>query len=163
MALRIGPCTMTQAKLIVGRIHRHNRPSICAVFCIGIYDGKELLGCAMVGMPKARLLMDGITLEVTRVAVPEGLMNANSMLYGACARAAKALGWSRLVTYTLPEESGASLRAAGWKMDEKLAGGNIKGWERHSLNPGKGGTESDLFGMTQRIPDGPKRRWWKEF
>lgn len=114
----------------------------------------------MVGIPKARLLMDGTTLEVTRVAVPEGLQNANSMLYGACARAAKALGWKRLVTYTLPTESGASLRAAGWTLDPKLAGG--QGWEHHTLHPGNGETETDLFGIHQRLPHGLKRRWWKE-
>jgi hypothetical protein len=159
VALRIGPCTITKAKEIVGRIHRHNIPSITAVFAIGLYDDDELKGCAMVGLPKARLLMDGKTLEVTRVAVPEGLFNANSMLYGACARAAKALGWSRLVTYTLPSESGASLRAVGWKMDEKTAGGGKWGC---TANHGLGDTETDLFGTRQRIPSGPKFRWWKE-
>ena len=58
----------------------------------------------MVGIPKARLLMDGETLEVTRTCVLEGVKNANSMLDGACARAAKALGYRRLVTYTLAHE-----------------------------------------------------------
>lgn len=50
---------------------------------------------------------------ISRVAT-EGAENACSMLYGAMARAAKALGWSEVWTYTLPEESGASLRAAGF-------------------------------------------------
>jgi hypothetical protein len=160
MALKIGPCTITKAKEVVGKIHRHNIPSITAVFCVGLYEDDELLGVAMVGLPKSRFLMDGKTLEVTRVAVPEGLPNANSMMYGACARAAKALGWSRLVTYTLPTESGSSLKAAGWKADEKLAGGGS--WQHHTLHAGNGETEDDLFGTHQRIPHGPKIRWWKE-
>jgi hypothetical protein len=158
--MRIGPCTITQAKQIVGRVHRHNVPSITAVFCIGLYIDNQLTGAAMCGIPKARLLMDGETLEVTRVVVPEGLPNANSMLYGACARAAKALGWKRLITYTLPAESGISLKAAGWKLDEGMFGGTD--WSHHSLHPGRGATETDLFGTTQRIPSGKKLRWRRE-
>jgi hypothetical protein len=111
----------------------------------------------MVGLPKARALMDGRTLEITRVAVVEGTKNANSMMYGACARAAKALGYSRLVTYTLPTESGASLRAVGWTADTELKGGGS--WEHHTRNPGL--PVVNLFGET-RIPQGPKVRWWKE-
>ena len=156
----IGPCTMKQAKMWVGKVHRHNLASIAAIFNIGLYKDDKLIGVAMVGLPKARLLMDGKTLEVTSVAIPEGFPDANSMLYGACARAAKALGWKRLVTYTLPSESGSSLRAAGWKRDEKLAGG--VSWEHHTLHPGKGEQENTLFGIVQRIPSGPKIRWWRE-
>jgi hypothetical protein len=44
-----------------------------------------------------------------------GDFNACSRLYGACRRAAAALGWRRLITYTLVSEDGASLRATGWK------------------------------------------------
>jgi hypothetical protein len=112
---------------------------------------------AMVGLPKARKLMDGRTLEVTRTCVREGMQNANSMLYGACARAAGALGWSELITYTLPSESGASLKAAGWQMDEGEYGGNVAGWQTARNNHN---SATDMFGI-QRIPDGPKRRWRK--
>ena len=74
----------------------------------------------------------------------------------ASVRAAAALGWRRLVTYTLPSESGASLKAAGWKRDDALAGGS--GWEQHTLHPGRGAI--DMFG-NERLPQGPKVRWWK--
>lgn len=136
--------------------HRHNIPSIAAVFVVGLQSDGELVGVAMCGLPKARLLCDGTTLEVTRVAVVEGTKNANSMFYGASARAAAALGYKRLVTYTLTTESGASLKAAGWKADEELRTSNVANWENH----GGRGTR-DLFGY-QRIPEGPKIRWWKQ-
>lgn len=136
-------------------------PSLSAVFCVGVATGdqpEDLVGVAMVGIPKARMLMDGATLEVTRTCT-DGSRNANSMLYGACARAAKALGYKALLTYTLPEESGVSLRAAGWKQDEGVYGGDATAWSRHTRSPGRG--DIDLFGNV-RIPQGPKLRWRKD-
>ncbi|SLB33401.1 XF1762 family protein [Mycobacteroides abscessus] len=50
-----------------------------------------------------------------------------SMLYGAAWRAAKAMGYRRLVTYTLASESGASLRAAGWRVVARRP--PRKGWD----------------------------------
>ena len=58
---------------------------------------------------------EGNTLEVIRTAT-DGTRNANSMLYGAARRAAFALGYDRLITYTQADESGASLRAAGFRV-----------------------------------------------
>jgi hypothetical protein len=76
-----------------------------------------------VGRPVARMLDDGHTLEVTRVATT-GARNACSLLYAAAWRAARALGYARLFTYTLAEEQGASLRASGWTLDRRTLGGS---------------------------------------
>jgi len=46
------------------------------------------------------------------------------MLYSGAWKAAKALGYRRLITYTLPEEGGASLRGAGWILVGERGGGN---------------------------------------
>jgi hypothetical protein len=46
------------------------------------------------------------------------------MLYGAAWRAAKAMGYRRMITYTLPEEGGASIRASGWTLIGQRGGGN---------------------------------------
>ena len=79
----------------------------------------------MAGRPVARHYDDGQTLEVHRVAT-DGHKNANSMIYGALTRAAFALGYTRVITYTQADESGASLRAAGWRvLAERKA---RKGW-----------------------------------
>lgn len=155
--LQIVPVFRSEAQKFVARFHRHNIPSISSIFNIGLECDGELIGVAMVGLPKARKLMDGRTLEVTRTCVRDNVPNANSMLYGACARAARSLGWSELITYTLPSESGASLKAAGWKMDDGEYGGKVAGWssERNRHN-----TATDMFGAA-RIPDGPKCRWRK--
>jgi hypothetical protein len=111
MSLRIVPVTLETANDFVRRLHRHN----------------QLVGVAIVGRPVAPRLDDGLTAEITRVCT-DGTRNAASMLYGACRRAARAMGYDRIFTYTLPEEGGASLRAAGFKLDKEDAGGSAKMW-----------------------------------
>jgi hypothetical protein len=113
--LRIVPATLAQAAAFVADWHRHHPDTVGHRFSIGIAQGDELVGVVIVGNPSGRW-NDGLTLEVIRTCVADGIPNGNSMLYGAAWRAAKALGWRRLVTYTQEGESGASLRAAGWRL-----------------------------------------------
>lgn len=113
--LELTPVSFRDACTFVAQHHRHHRPPRGHKFSIGIGQGGQLVGVAMVGRPVARLFDDGWTLEVNRTAT-DGTKNANSMLYGAAWRAAKALGYRRLITYTQGEETGASLRAAGWRI-----------------------------------------------
>jgi hypothetical protein len=94
---------------------------------IGLRAGSTLVGVATVGRPVARHLDDGATAEVTRVAT-DGTRNANSMLYAACWRAARAMGYERLVTYTQAGETGASLHAAGFVATAHLP--PHRGWDR---------------------------------
>lgn len=112
--LHLVPVRQADAKAFVDAWHRHHRPPPGAVFSVGAADDDGVLrAVAMVGRPVARMFDNGQTLEVTRTAT-DGTRNANSLLYGAAWRAAKALGYTRLITYTQHGESGASLRAAGW-------------------------------------------------
>jgi hypothetical protein len=117
-SLRIIPLSLEQANTLVVHWHRHHRPLEQAKFNIGVMelDGR-ICGAAIVGRPVARLLDDGTALEVNR-CVTDGTPNACSALYGAVARAAKALGYARVWTYTRVDEPGSSLRAAGWKLDD---------------------------------------------
>lgn len=115
--------TRAEAHAYVREHHRHHDPPAGDVFCLGASDGEKIVGVAIVGRPVARMLQDGATLEVTRLCT-DGTHNACSFLYGACRRAAFALGWRRLITYTLPEEGGASLRAAGWREIGRAGGGS---------------------------------------
>ena len=157
MSLRIVPVTLEDANAFVRRLHRHNKPVVGAKFCIGVstdiscdYCGgsgtwfdwmvamrevcpkckgekTQIVGVAIVGRPVAQKLDDGMTAEITRVCT-DGTKNAASMLYGACRKVARAMGYDRIFTYTLPEEGGASLRAAGFKLDKEDAGGSAKMW-----------------------------------
>lgn len=123
MSLRIVPIALDEANALVETLHRHHSPVVGHKFSIGVADDDKMVGAVCVGRPVSRHLDDGWTLEVNR-CVTDGTKNACSALYGAAWRAAKALGYRRLITYTLPEEGGASLRAAGWTLIGLRGGGN---------------------------------------
>lgn len=128
MTLTLCPLTLREAHAFVARHHRHHRPSRGGLFAVGVEGGGEVCGVAVIGRPVARRLADGWTAEVTRLCTT-GVKNACSMLYAAAWRAARALGYRRLVTYTLPEEGGSSLRAAGWRVVGQT---RAEGWGRPS-------------------------------
>ena len=123
MSLRITPINLDEANAFVSAHHRHHKPVPGAKFSIAVSEGHSIKGVAIVGRPVARRLDNGFTLEVNRVCT-DGTRNACSMLYGAAWRAAKALGYEKLITYTLPEEGGASLRGSGWRLIGLRGGGN---------------------------------------
>ena len=108
--------------LAIGRQHhRHHKPVAGHKFSIGCEADGELVGVIIAGRPVSRYLDDGFTLEVTRLCT-NGAKNACSFLYGAAARAAAAMGYKRIITYTLESENGASLRASGWICQGKAGG-----------------------------------------
>ena len=116
MPLRIVPVDLKAAREFVLMHHRHNEPPVGHKFSVGVADGDQLVGVAIVGRPVSRVIQsEGATLEVIRTAT-DGTRNANSMLYGAARRAAFALGYDRLITYTQADESGVSLKAAGFRV-----------------------------------------------
>lgn len=116
MSLRLVPISLAQANEHVAAWHRHNVPVVQAKFCVGAADEEDVLrAVAIVERPKARGNADELTVEITRVA-SDGTRNANSLLYGACARAAFALGYRRVITYTEVAEGGASLRASNYRV-----------------------------------------------
>jgi hypothetical protein len=114
------PLTLKQAGAYCDAIHRHlGAPRGCR-FAIGVADELgELHGVALCGRPVSRMLDDGLTIEINRTAT-DGSRNANSMLYGACWRIAAAMGYRRIVTYNQQGESGASLRAANYRLVREL-------------------------------------------
>lgn len=113
MSLYLVPVSQREAKEFCAAWHRHHKPPRGDVFRVGAAADGILHAIAIGGRPVARSFDDGQTIEVTRVA-SDGYRNACSMLYAACSRAAFALGYTRVITYTQEGESGASLRAAGW-------------------------------------------------
>ncbi|MFC6838604.1 XF1762 family protein [Xanthomonas theicola] len=121
--LSIAPCTLRQAKAYVAEHHRHHRAPQGGLFALAAMSGDRLCGVAIVGRPVARALDDGRTAEVTRLCT-DGTRNACSALYGRARRAAMALGYTKVLTYTLPDEGGASLRGAGWKPVATTRGGS---------------------------------------
>lgn len=121
MRLRIIPCELEDANAYVRQHHRHHGEVLNHKFSIAVANDSEIVGVAIIGRPLARMIQDGWTLEVSRVCT-DGTKNACSMLYAAAWRATRAIGYRRLITYTLDSESGASLKAAGWKCVAKVKG-----------------------------------------
>jgi len=150
MKLTIVPCTIAEANEFVRRYHRHHQPmKIGYFFAVAVADEvSKIRGIAIIGRPVARVLEDGWTAEVRRVAT-DGCQNACSALYASAWRAARALGYKKLITYTLPSEGGASLRGAGWKCIGECGGGT---WNR----PGCGRPRVDMH------PTQVKLRWEME-
>lgn len=126
MSLYLSPMTLKEAERFVRLHHRHHLPPQGGLFAIAVSDALKVCGVAIVGRPVARNNADGWTAEVTRVAT-DGTKNACSMLYAACWRAARSMGYRRLITYTLKSEPGTSLRAAGWRLIGQTDGGS---WSR---------------------------------
>lgn len=140
------PITLREANAFVAAHHRHHGPARGCIACVAVSEGETVRGVAIVGRPLARMLDDGFTAEVVRVAT-DGAPNACSMLYGAAWRACRALGYRRLVTYTLASEGGGSLRASGWRCIGEAGGGT---WSR------KGRPRVDTH------PTQEKLRWERE-
>ncbi len=143
--LRLTPITLEKAKQFVDDHHRHNSPPHRWKFGVSVTIFGQVVGIAIAARPVNDTLDDGTTLEVSRTCTI-GARNANSMLYGAVVRAGIALGFTRFVTYTQAEESGASLRACGWKMVAEVK--PHPGWN-HAKRPRK--NTSAVFV--------PRKRW----
>jgi hypothetical protein len=167
--LIIAPIFQEEAFAFISKYHRHHKEPVGSVFQIAVIDedkntenvnpieteildlfgnkinkvkkvlNPKIVGVAVVGRPVARRSQDGVTLEVTRLCT-DGTKNACSILYSACWRAAKALGYRKLITYILNTEPGTSLKASGWKLIGERGGGS---WsvpsrprsDKHPLQP----------------------------
>lgn len=124
--LVVVPIPLDEANAFVREHHRHHQPVVGHKFSIAAAIADKVVGVAITGRPVARHHDDGWTLEVNRCCT-DGTKNACSFLYGAAWRATRALGYRRLITYTLASEGGASLRGSGWRVVGEAGGGT---WNR---------------------------------
>ena len=138
MSLSVVPCNLRDAIEFVRLHHRHSRPPAGGKFAIAVAEGSSIRAVAIAGRPVARLLQDGVTIEITRLC-SDGAPNACSMLYAACKRAALAMGYKRVITYTLATENGASLKASGFRVVADVRG---KSWHTPS-RPRAAGDKQD--------------------
>ena len=158
--LTIKPITLREANTFVEKFHRHHRRTQGQKFSIGVYEDDVLHGVAITGRPLSRYLDDGETLEVLRLCT-DGTYNACSILYARCARIAKDMGYTKIITYILEEESGTSLKASGWKLEsENVGGGNWDNCGRREEE--KNFVQLSFFEERDKYPIGKKKRWCKE-
>lgn len=119
--LILTPINLKTANAFVQQYHRHHKPTRGHKFSIGVTENGSLVGVAICGRPVARRLDDGYTLEINRLCT-DGTPNACSILYAAAYRAARAMGYTKVVTYILDTESGISLKAAGYCCEGRAGG-----------------------------------------
>lgn len=127
--MNIIPCTYKAACDFVNQHHRHHIASQGCKFCLGLMNDNKLCGVAICGRPVSRHLDDGFTLEINRLCT-DGTGNACSMLYGACCRVAKAMGYKKVITYILESENGASLKASNFICEGQAGGTQWTGSRR---------------------------------
>lgn len=131
--LELVPITLKEANFFVQQHHRHHKPVTGHKFSVAASDGEKIVGVAIVGRPVSRYLDDGLTLEVNRLCT-DGTKNACSFLYSAAWRAARNMGYKKLITYILESENGSSLKASGWKCIGKAGGERWTGKRRPEVD-----------------------------
>jgi len=153
MSLRTGYISRDEARDFVRAHHRHHRPPQGAILHLGCWDGERLCGVAILGRPVSRVEQERGAWEVTRVAT-DGTPHACSALYGRARRVVQALDpGARLITYTLAEEPGVSLRAAGWEAEATV---KVRDWASCERRQGQG----RLFDAGPPLaPTTDKTRW----
>lgn len=146
--LALQPITLAEAKAFVRQHHSHHQPMVGWKFGVAVNDGMSVVGIAAVGRPVSRIRQqrEPYTAEVLRVCTDE-TKHVASMLYAASARAAKALGYRRIITYILIDEAGTSLKAAGWRQVFVDEGGDEIGFPHW---------QKDLTGLRPFICNGGK-------
>lgn len=143
--MKIRPIPYWMAVDYINKNHRHHKAPQGMKWAVGVFDSDGLRGVATAGRPVGRNLDDGLTCEITRVCT-DGTRNACSFLYGACCRVAKAMGYKRVITYTLESENGASVKAANFKYDGEAGGTHWTG----------------VRDRGQDIPNEMKKRWVRD-
>lgn len=148
--LRVVPLSFHEARDYVAKYHRHNTAPQGHKFSIGLITPSEqqYIGVAIASIPKARMQDDGYTLEINRVCCDPCYANACSKLYSAIVQSGRAMGYRRFISYTLPEESGSSMRAVGFKLDGCVPA-SPRGWD----------TPRRPRIVQLRYPTGQKLRW----
>ena len=119
--MEIRPITFKFACDFINKNHRHHKATVGCKFCIGLYKNEKIIGVAVCGRPVSRVLDDGRTCEINRLCT-DGTRNACSMLYGACCRIAKEMGYKKVITYILESENGSSLKASNFTCEGKAGG-----------------------------------------
>lgn len=150
------PIELSQANAYVEQLHRHHSPVHRDKFRVACADDAGIHGVIQVARPVSRNMDDGKTLEVVRCCT-DGTRNACSFLYSRAARIARELGYRRIITYILESEDGASLRASGWMLDTRDAGGGT--WDRKTRPREVEDAQLSMFENREKYPTCKKQRW----
>lgn len=144
--MRFHPISLKEANTFVQMHHRHNKPVRGHKFSIALEGDGRPIGVAIAGRPVARAFDNGRNIEVLRVCVLEGHKGACSKLYAQVKRVCQVMGYEKIITYTLKNESQSSLKAIGAIPEVELK--PRKTWDTPSRRR-----------ATQAVYREPKVRW----
>nr|WP_330424109.1 XF1762 family protein [Roseburia intestinalis] len=153
------PMELKEAQNFIDTHHRHHQAAHRDKFRIAAMEDGEIVGVVQVGRPVSCVLDDGNTLEVLRLC-SDGTKNVCSFLYSRAARVAKEMGYARIITYILETESGASLKASGWRCEAVNVGG--ANWNVPSRPREVVATQLSLFPEKQKYPINEKKQRWSK-
>ena len=139
--------TRDQANAYIVEHHRHHGRVTGHRFIIGAEKAGELVGVAIGGRPRARMVEQYRHVEVSRLC-SAGARNVCSFLYSRCSRVAREMGFRSVFTAILESESGTSLKAAGWAYAYTTRGGSQDRPSRRRVD---------------RSPTEPKQIWAPEW
>ena len=151
------PMELRDVQNYINENHRHHKASHRDKFRIGCVSDGKIVGVIQVGRPVSRYLDDGKTLEVLRLC-SDGTKDVCSFLYSKSARIAKEMGYSKIITYILSTESGISLKASGWHLEENNVGGsdwNVPSRPREVIS-----CQMSLFDEKPKYPINVKKQRW---
>lgn len=148
MLLTIKPVSLQESNEFIEQYHNTHKRIYGFKFGVGIVnEDNKLIGVATAGRPVSRHLDDGYTIEITRVCTNHSEKNMSSRLIGALSRASKALGYKKIISYTLVEEEGISFKASNFSPVHTT---KAETWNR------------DKRKRIDKAPIGKKIRWEKE-
>jgi len=155
--IRVQPSTIKKANDFIKTFHRHHRPTIrnSGRWALSALDNdNQIVGVVIAGNPVSATYMDGFTLELTRLCVAETAPKGTcSFLLGKCCAIWRAMGGTRVITYTLAHESGASLRGAGWTLAGEVK--PHKRWQNKTKSDGVARAALEIYELK-------KLRWEKQ-
>lgn len=153
------PIELKAAQNYINKHHRHHQAAHRDKFRLAAMDNEKIVGIVQVGRPVSRVLDDGNTLEVLRLCT-NGQKNVCSFLYSRAARIAKEMGYTKIITYILESESGASLKASGWEKEADGVGGSS--WNVPSRPREVVAVQMSLFPEKPKYPINEKKQRWSK-
>ena len=159
MHIEARPMELKEAQNYINKYHRHHKAAHRDKFRIAATIDGKVVGVVQVGRPISRVLDDGNTLEVLRLCTT-GEKDICSFLYSRSARIAKEMGYSKIITYILESENGASLKASGWTCEVDGVGGF--NWNTPSRPREIAANQMSLFPEKQKYPINEKKQRWSK-
>ena len=153
------PISLKQAQAYIDELHRHHTHSVGDKYRVGAEVDGKLVGVVQVGRPVSRYMDNGKTLEVIRLCT-DGTKDVCSFLYAKAARIAKEMGYEKIITYILDTESGVSLKASGWVLEDADCGGDS--WHREKRPRTLTEEQMSFYPMRQKYSTAKKQRWSKQ-